>query len=1319
MGILSGDRSTNSFQYTESITTSAPAHTLRQHLDLHLVASYPTRLSNHQTQQRRSASFTGGGIRDDAGLDDIEVYDLRRTARGDTRLVSSWAKLIPKRSYLLHERGFNINGRLPYEADRFRVAKGDQVMEDVATQPATQPFLDPRRQGTKSMLSVQDEGDVLCILLPSSRPALRAVDLVAEASPQHILQNHFIDDGRDVECCLNHELTTSTRQGSDNEDNPLDSDTQNNDEASTSRPARDIALRMSSKVHNPCLGFVFGRNAKHCDLLISSDDVIRLSNCHFRIFLNRHGVLMLEDTSRNGTYVDKVLLRSSEHSQGSHPSTRTLYAGAIIELPTITQQGEESIRFIVRFPARDQAQEQYNQNLAAYLEYIQQAERQVQVAAAGNGAIPPPVLMPFNAMKDKAEASPNASILAAATGDYNHGLNWNGGEKYNVVSYVGKGAFAMVYKLSAKKDGEVYACKQIEKRRFIKDGVLNHKVHNEILVMKDLEHPNIVKYIEYYETKVHIFIVMEFVSFGDLSVYTESGTVMHEYLCQIMAEQMFQALDYLHQGKITHRDIKPDNILVASHNPYVFKLSDFGLSKIVKNEETFLKSFCGTLLYCAPEVYPGFQRAKLGLHPSKRARSWEPRKGTQPYEHSVDVWSISAVLFHLLCGHPPYSGSMEDEGALMLMNIMKAPPNWEHLEQAGISGDGIDFIKRTLVIEPSLRAREAELLRHPWICPGAPSLEETRLQSGGNDAIDSKASELDASQLSLAEKILAQRPETEADELDDQRETKRSKHFQLSILEPEIDLFRSIGQDSACPGRSDHRWTENDPIDIPIRREFGSSRPRQSTRLFGEIGSSALRSSGALGQDLHAALHVPAEGSYDQSPNGSSEMDSEMISAESVSYVSGYPNSGHFNTGATPLQNHSHHLELLPEPILIDPAPSLLGTEALVDKLNMTSPESGLSGPSAESKPATPKTPASPDHSPAIGVEEALAQSVKPSASEVTPRPMINGQAEKTDIPPAQSPEEQQQEDPVSNAVSEVDPTLNTRGYLSGSHNTSDNSGAASCSDGRSVHNINKSEISLLPTAFNSQGSEHSAFDHTSPNSESPSPQLSSSHTITAMTATAGQGRSMRRPYAFQQSESFAKPPLRFGNLVPIQGSIPSVSIKLTTQATTFGRDPHSDFIHPDIREDRIPKNALDIALWYPNIERDIASGKTDWHLNESLTAIISTRTSRYIKVNGVRLMKGSGCWLYGKLRTGDVITIFGPPEGVDMSSMDGKQKEYLRFRCEFFIGGSKELRDPSKPFVVEKEEEKYKQNEMRKSRESSIVKSWEGGMAAVGVGVN
>ena len=78
--------------------------------------------------------------------------------------------------------------------------------------------------------------------------------------------------------------------------------------------------------------------------------------------------------------------------------------------------------------------------------------------------------------------------LAAGSETYHHGMAWNGGEEYNVVGYIGKGAFANVYKLATKRDGELFAAKQIEKRRFIKNNVLDQKISNEMRIMRDLSH---------------------------------------------------------------------------------------------------------------------------------------------------------------------------------------------------------------------------------------------------------------------------------------------------------------------------------------------------------------------------------------------------------------------------------------------------------------------------------------------------------------------------------------------------------------------------------------------------------------------------------------------------------------------------------------------------------------------------------------------------------------------------------------------------------------------------------------------------------------
>ena len=222
-------------------------------------------------------------------------------------------------------------------------------MEEEATQPATQPFFDPRRIGrNNSGLTAEDEADVICILHPGSTAALRAVALVAKTSPQHILQNEGLEANME-ELRLN-----------------LDDD----------GATRDIALRMSSRVLRPHMGFHFGRYAATCDfILIDRDDKRHVSNTHFRIYVNKDGILMLQDLSRNGTLVDEVLLKGKdpEHTD----KTRMLAQGSIIKL--VTPYAEEEFKFIVRIPARDGDRGAYARKLSAYLAAVAKAEIEARV----------------------------------------------------------------------------------------------------------------------------------------------------------------------------------------------------------------------------------------------------------------------------------------------------------------------------------------------------------------------------------------------------------------------------------------------------------------------------------------------------------------------------------------------------------------------------------------------------------------------------------------------------------------------------------------------------------------------------------------------------------------------------------------------------------------------------------------------------------------------------------------------------------------------------------------------------------------------------
>lgn len=300
---------------------------------------------------------------------------------------------------------------------------------------------------------------------------------------------------------------------------------------------------------------------------------------------------------------------------------------------------------------------------------------------------------------------------------------------------------------------------------------------------------------------------MEYVPGGDLGSLIQKERPLNEDAVRIMAKQLIGALDYLHQHNITHRDVKPDNILISSQQPVVVKLTDFGLSKMVDSEQTFLTTFCGTLLYCAPEVYTEFEEYDEFGHRNPRNRQRRPRG--QRYDHAVDIWSLGGVLFYALAGCPPYPVKAGVSYTELLYQIMTRPLDVSPLVRAGISGAGIDFIRRMLNRRPEQRATVETLENHPWL--GGSGLPPHVAAGDSYDEISDDGLHQQASQLSLN------------------------------------DAHNDHGD--PIPDDLDEYYDENELMGYESEKEnqtFGALNRVEPPRLFGEVNVSAIGSSGVI-----------------------------------------------------------------------------------------------------------------------------------------------------------------------------------------------------------------------------------------------------------------------------------------------------------------------------------------------------------------------------------------------------------------------------------------------------------------------------------------
>lgn len=198
---------------------------------------------------------------------------------------------------------------------------------------------------------------------------------------------------------------------------------------------------------------------------------------------------MLQDQSTNGTAVDEVMLKARRSGMSN---MRTLNSGTKISI--LLQNNANDLAFLVRVPRRHGEYETaYQRNLASYLRQLAALAEAASPAAATADALPPAIgagpsghVDLFRRPPPQPSNMPPPKFVPVST----NGLprEWNGSSSYNRVGEIGKGAFATVHKVTSKFDGKPYAAKELDKRRFVKNGVMDQKVENEMKIMRSIQH---------------------------------------------------------------------------------------------------------------------------------------------------------------------------------------------------------------------------------------------------------------------------------------------------------------------------------------------------------------------------------------------------------------------------------------------------------------------------------------------------------------------------------------------------------------------------------------------------------------------------------------------------------------------------------------------------------------------------------------------------------------------------------------------------------------------------------------------------------------
>lgn len=256
--------------------------------------------------------------------------------------------------------------------------------------------------------------------------------------------------------------------------------------------------------------------------------------------------------------------------------------------------------------------------------------------------------------------------------------------KYELGRTIGEGTFAKVKFARNLETGDPVAIKILDKEKVLKHKMAD-QIWREIATMKRIKHPNVVRLYEVMGSKTKIYIVLEYVTGGELFDKIVHHGRMTEDEARRYFQQLVNAVDYCHSRGVFHRDLKPENLLLDAGGN--LKVSDFGLSALSQQvqDDGLLHTACGTPNYVAPEVLDdsGYDGA------------------------TADLWSCGVILFVLLAGYLPFDDSN-------LANLYKKISAAEFTCPPWMSFPAKKLITRILDPNPTTRITVSEILDDEW-----------------------------------------------------------------------------------------------------------------------------------------------------------------------------------------------------------------------------------------------------------------------------------------------------------------------------------------------------------------------------------------------------------------------------------------------------------------------------------------------------------------------------------------------------------------------------------------------------------------------------